>query len=293
MRLFIFTGIFLLGLVSLASPNSTLTHFQETDGEGEINKKDKQGRKQGRWLILGKDRPNSGYPENGKVEEGNYSDNRKDGIWTKYFKDGKTPRIIGEFKDGRPKGSYTKMYESGKIREKGTFVNGKQSGSYQTFYENGNVAQEKTFNEVGLEEGVQKYYYPNGQEEFVFTKKNGVATGKAIRYTEDGQIKEVITYGEDGKVQNREIKEVQDKPDEVVVEEGTGGPSGANGNMRGKVFDRDGYNKVYNDDEELWMDGKFKAGKLYNGKLYKYDSDGILLKIEVWKNGKYHSDGQL
>ncbi len=28
-------------------------------------------------------------------------------------------------------------------------------------------------------------------------------------------------------------------------------------------------------------------------KAYKYDSDGILLKIEIWKRGKYHSDGQL
>ena len=53
------------------------------------------------------------------------------------------------------------------------------------------------------------------------------------------------------------------------------------------------YNKVYNDDDELWLDGKFKSGKLWDGKLYKYDSDGILLKIEIWKEGKYHSDGQL
>jgi hypothetical protein len=41
------------------------------------------------------------------------------------------------------------------------------------------------------------------------------------------------------------------------------------------------------------MDGQFKTGKLWDGKLYKYDSDGILLKIEIWKSGAYHSDGQL
>ncbi len=293
MRLFILSSILSFGLVSYASPNPVLSfiYSQQSDEDGDINKKDKQGRKQGRWLILGKDRPNSGYPENGKIEEGTYSDNRKDGLWTKYHKDGKTPRIIGEFKDGRPKGEYTKMYASGKVKEKGTFVNGRQNGTYQTYYENGNVAQEKTFNKSGLEEGVQKYYYPNGQEEFVFTKQNGVTTGKAVRYTEDGQVKEVIIYGANGKVESREVKTLEVKP--VEETEGKGGPSGANGNMRGKVFDRDGYNKVYNDDEELWMDGKFKSGKLYDGKLYKYDSDGILLKIEVWKSGKYHSDGQL
>jgi antitoxin component YwqK of YwqJK toxin-antitoxin module len=279
-------------LISRSNPILGYSHILQAEGEGEINKKDELGRKQGQWIIKGKDRPSSGYPENGKIEEGQYTDNRKNGFWTKYFKDGKTPKLIGEFKDGRPKGEYTKLYENGKVREKGTFVDGKQSGTYTTYHPNGKVAQEKNFNEAGLEEGVQKYYYPNGQVEFEFEKKNGVTTGKAVRYTEDGQIKEIITYGKDGKVEQREVKEVKvEKP--IVTAEGNGGPSGEKGNMRGKTFDRDGYNKVYNENEELWLDGKFKAGKLFDGKLYKYDADGILLKIEVWKNGKYHSDGQL
>jgi hypothetical protein len=41
------------------------------------------------------------------------------------------------------------------------------------------------------------------------------------------------------------------------------------------------------------MDGQFKNSRLWDGKLYVYDSEGILLKIEIWKEGKYHSDGQL
>ena len=41
------------------------------------------------------------------------------------------------------------------------------------------------------------------------------------------------------------------------------------------------------------MDGIFKNSKLWEGKYYKYDDDGILLKYEIWKNGCYHSDGQL
>ena len=111
------------------------------------------------------------------------------------------------------------------------------------------------------------------------------------RYTENGKVKLVISYDENGKVVSSEEKVIETPTD--IVEEGTGGPNGANGNMRGKVFDKDGYNKVYNTNEELWLDGKFKKGKLWNGKIYQYDADGILLKIEVWKNGKYHSDGQL
>ena len=41
------------------------------------------------------------------------------------------------------------------------------------------------------------------------------------------------------------------------------------------------------------MDGEFKNGKLYNGKLYIYDENGLLEKIEIYKKGKYHSDAQL
>jgi antitoxin component YwqK of YwqJK toxin-antitoxin module len=58
-------------------------------------------------------------------------------------------------------------------------------------------------------------------------------------------------------------------------------------------FQPNGYNKVYNAQDEIWQDGDFKDGRLYNGKVYVYDRDGILLKVKVYKNGVYHSDGQL
>ncbi|MFD1551553.1 hypothetical protein DNU06_03390 [Putridiphycobacter roseus] len=291
MKNFLLSSLIIVSLFSLfaTSPNLRINSIKQTDVE--INKKDDKGRKQGPWVILGKDRPEQGFPENGKIEEGVYVDNRKNGFWTKYFKDGKTPRIIGEFIDGRPKGQYTKMYSNGIVKEEGTFKDGHQEGSFKTYYENGNVAQEKNFNINGLEEGPQTYYHPNGQVEFEFNKKQGITKGTATRYSEDGQVVEIIQYNEKGEVATREVKEIKTKP--IKVEEGTGGPSGSSGNMRGKTFERDGYNKVYNENEELWLDGKFKNAKLWDGKLYKYDADGILLKIEVWKNGKYHSDGQL
>jgi antitoxin component YwqK of YwqJK toxin-antitoxin module len=41
------------------------------------------------------------------------------------------------------------------------------------------------------------------------------------------------------------------------------------------------------------MEGNFKGGQLWDGRHYIYDEDGLLLKVEVYKNGVYHSDGQL
>ncbi len=61
----------------------------------KINKKDEQGKKQGHWIYFGKDRPGTGFPEEGKVEEGDFKDDRKEGIWIKYHIDGKTPKLKG------------------------------------------------------------------------------------------------------------------------------------------------------------------------------------------------------
>jgi antitoxin component YwqK of YwqJK toxin-antitoxin module len=62
---------------------------------------------------------------------------------------------------------------------------------------------------------------------------------------------------------------------------------------KGAKFQANGYNKVYNNNDEIWQDGIFKNGVLWDGKVYEYDRDGILLKVKVFKNGVYHSDGQL
>ena len=87
----------------------------------KINKKDEQGKKQGHWIYFGKDRPGTGFPEEGKVEEGDYKDDRKEGIWIKYHSDGKTPKLKGEYENNRPKGNYTKYHENGLVKDDGRF----------------------------------------------------------------------------------------------------------------------------------------------------------------------------
>ena len=58
-------------------------------------------------------------------------------------------------------------------------------------------------------------------------------------------------------------------------------------------FNPNGYNKVYNSMKELWLEGTFKQSQLWDGRVYIYDEDGLLLKIEVYKEGVFHSLGQL
>ena len=267
-----------------------------TDQDGKVNVTDEKGRKQGRWVFLGKDRPDSGVPATGKVEEGKYVDDRKEGIWIKYHTDGITPALKGNYENNRPKGQYTRYWSNGQVKEKGVFEKNIYRDSLIRYYENGQTSYQGYYNELGKEDGKIKYYYPNGQVEYEYDSKNGVISGKAIRYYENGDVKEISTYDATGNQLNTVAKEpvnpmVKVKDPSASKEKApviAGTPK-----TQGVKWAPNGYNKVYNNDGEIWQDGEFKNGALVNGKVYVYDSDGILLKVKVYKNGVYHSDGQL
>lgn len=266
----------------------------EFNQDDKLNQKDQQGKKQGRWLYLGKDRPQEGYPAEGKIEEGPYKDDRKEGTWVKYHNDGVTPKLRGEYVNNRPQGQYVKLYPNGKVKEQGTFVRNLYQDSLVRFHENGKKEYEANFNGTGKEQGTVKYYYPNGQLEFEYTAQDGKPNGKATRYFENGDVKEVIFYGADGSVEKSEQREMVN-PAVKVVELGSKetAPKISAPRTKGIKFQANGYNKVYNANDEIWQDGNFKNGVLWDGKVYEYDKDGILLKVKVFKSGVYHSDGQL
>jgi antitoxin component YwqK of YwqJK toxin-antitoxin module len=268
-----------------------------SNDQDKINWKDDQGRKQGHWIIFGKDRPEQGFPPEGKVEEGDYLDDRKTGIWIKYHNDGMTPRLKGEYDFGRPKGAFTKFYPNGNVQEEGVYVKGKYLGVMKKFYEDGTIMYDGNYNDEGQEEGTIRYYHPNGKIEYEYSSKNGVPNGKAVRYWPNGDVKEEVSFDETGEVSSFLAKEMVNQPEEVKnpveVSNAKAAPTPKGAVTKSGVFNKNGYNKLYNENDELWMDGDFKNGLLYDGKLYVYDKDGILLKIEVYKKGKYHSDGQL
>ena len=41
------------------------------------------------------------------------------------------------------------------------------------------------------------------------------------------------------------------------------------------------------------MDGEFQDGKLWSGKHYIYDENGLLERIDVYKEGKFEGNGVL
>lgn len=269
--------------------------FPFNDQDGKINQKDANGLKQGRWVYFGKDLPAEGIPAEGKVEEGSFKDDRKEGTWIKYHNDGVTPRLKGEYSFGRPKGKYVRIYPNGVIKEQGTFEKNQYHDSLTRNYENGVVEYKANYNGAGKEQGTVKYYHPNGKEAFVYEAANGVPSGKATRYHENGDVKEVIYYNAAGTVEKSQVYEPV-HPMITVKDPGASekkAPPVGDGKVNGGTFKPNDYNKVYNTEGEISQDGDFKNGKLWDGKLYIYDKDGILLKVQIFKLGKYHSDGQL
>ncbi|MEO9532605.1 MAG: hypothetical protein ABJG68_16380 [Crocinitomicaceae bacterium] len=99
-----------------------------------LNQTDKEGLRQGYWIIYGADKPEKGYCDTCKIEEGTYIDDRKNGVWKKYYKDSQTVRLQGTYVRGRPNGPYIKYYENGCSREEGTFKY-KKKRSYKLYNE--------------------------------------------------------------------------------------------------------------------------------------------------------------
>jgi antitoxin component YwqK of YwqJK toxin-antitoxin module len=269
-----------------------------------LNQIDDFGKKQGHWIFYGKDKPEKGYPLEGKIEEGVYKDDRKNGNWIKYHKDGITPSLKLQYVNNRPNGYYEKYYPTGILREKGRFVRGKQQGEFLSYHECGSIQTRKYYLENGREDGYVWYYYPSCSSkdsidhlEMVYRKKDGVTVDTLFRFYFSGCVKEVVIYNNGRQASKTSYL---DDCDMEVSEYGTKGYVSPNPiidpiqppiHKEPKKY-QNGYNKIYNENDEIWMDGEFKGGKLWNGKIYKYSSDGLLAKIEIWKNGKYHSDGQ-
>ena len=291
----LFLSFLLIGTFFVSNPSYANEFYALEQQDNGVNVIDVNGKKQGKWVYLGKDRPDLGYPLEGKIEEGTYKDDRKEGEWIKYHHDGVTPRLRGYYINNRPQGEYVKYHPNGKVKEKGSFERNKYIDSLTRFTSTGQLEYQAVYNAEGKEDGKVKYYYANGELEFEYTSNNGNPVGEAVRYYENGDVKEILEYGPDGTVMKREEKEMVNPSVKVVNPNASRekAPKAAAPRTKGVPFLPQGYNKVYNDNDEIWLDGIFKNGNLWEGKVYEYDKDGILLKVKVFKEGVYHSDGQL
>lgn len=174
---------------------------------GTLNQKDENGNKQGHWIYYGADRPEAMIPPEGKVEEGNYTNDRKEGVWIKYHEDGVTPKLIGQYEKNRPKGNYEKYYPNGQLKEFGLFEKNLYHDTLYRYHENGALYYIAFYDSIGKEDGLVQYFFPNGQLEFTFNCSSGKIQDSTIRYYNNGDIHEIEYYNDSSLVIDKKFFE--------------------------------------------------------------------------------------
>ena len=277
-----------------------LASFSVKAQEDTINQMDDLGRKQGLWFYYGKDRPELNYPLEGKVEEGFFRDNRKDSVWIKYYQDGFTPKIMATYRNNRPEGPYKKYYPDGTLQETGNFSKGRYEGARCRWYVNGNKQYYADIDST-------VYWRENGCRELLYlhdsvnlrtktyryssTNCNEITDSSSMRYNPDvdyqpseridGVVRASVAcnFGpEPSKISVRTEKFVAENPDYS---------DSAICNCQ-KVSDN--RLKCYNSLNDLYFMGKCEDGVI-SGRIYFYDKDGILVRLEVWRNGEFKEVG--
>ena len=266
----------------------------ELSGKDTINFTDAAGKKQGKWVIKNITLHKPCYTDDQIVEEGKYIDSKKTGPWKEYYCNKNVKSVI-TYENNRPNG-YAKMYhDNGKIKEEGMWKNNRWVGDYKLYYDNGQVQQAFKFNVSGKREGTQTYYWENGQVMIEGNWAEGKEAGVLKEYYENGDIKSEKMYAggtiDLAKTKTYEPKKpiVAKKPEEKV-EAPPVIPAKTEKDNLGKTFNGEGYWKLYNQNKQVSKDGTFSKNRLIDGKVYYYDNDGMLMRVAIYKGGKYVGD---
>lgn len=260
----------------------------------ELNQVDDNGMRQGHWIIKGYMSEEDSYGPNDTVEEGVYLDNLKEGTWKRFHSNGNLRSEI-TYSKNRPYGPYAIYYENGQLEESSTWHRNKNVGDFNRYYSNGQPQQIFFFADNGKRNGQQKYFYENGQVALDVVIQNGKEEGEYKRYYENGDLKESrkFTGGVtvDGTIKShRQTGKVATKADpiEKTIVESQSTPDKPN---IAYSFEPDGHNVLYDANQQITQVGNFNNGRLWDGKWYRYSTEGILVRIEIYKGGKYIGTG--
>ena len=257
-----------------------------------LNRVDEMGRKQGFWKVTAPNMDKPGYSDGQLIEEGRYTNSKRIGLWKRYWPNGKVMSEI-TYQMGRPRGAYRTYYPSGRTEEQGNWDLDRNTGKFQRYHPNGQLAQDFVFTPDGVRDGEQKYYHENGQLAVQVNVEQGKEDGTLKRYTPDGQLQQVAEFN-DGVINAANSKYLKPVPkaEEVKVDpKAAPAPAvTAEETTNAVTFRENGYNTLYDRQLRISQQGEFKQGRLYDGRRYTYDKDGILQRIQVFKQGRYSGD---
>jgi antitoxin component YwqK of YwqJK toxin-antitoxin module len=105
------------------------------------------------------------------AELSGYHNGREQGIWRKFYKNGK-PQSIREFDEGNKVGNYIAWWENGRKKLHYSFDKDEYSGLCQEWNSMGQLILEMHYRN-GHEEGAQKMFYDNGKVRANYVVLNG------------------------------------------------------------------------------------------------------------------------
>lgn len=153
-----------------------------------------------------------------KVAEGNFVDQKKEGVWSLYRNTLKVTQE--EYKNGLKHGVAIRFYETGEIVEKCTWVNGQQEGTYQVFYKNGKPYFQCKM-KGDMRHGLVLIYFDNGMQELEGEYKNNLRQGEWKYQNKQGQYLYSLHYNE-GQILNPEVRDSIDALEMKKMEENKG-----------------------------------------------------------------------
>lgn len=269
-----------LALCSAALTVSSQT-FEIFKGD-TINRRDANEMRHGWWKVRNTEGKFKGYEEGQLVEEGEYVNNKKNGVWTKYYPNGQKKQEL-TFANNVANGYARIYYRNGQLQEEGMWQQNKWSGQYKYYNENGNLKYDWNYNSAGKREGLQKYYHDNGMLLYLGEWKNGAESGELLEYYDDGSLR-TRRYFNNGKI---EEDKTENLPQGKTFDDNTKKYSGKiqqaqKPRATGEIVD--GFNRLYNSDGTLSKEGDFKNKQLIDGKVYVYEAKK-LVKTLIFKGG--------
>ena len=102
------------------------------------------------------------------MNEGEYLDDKKHGLWTTYYANG-SKRTEGHYNRGKKEGVWIQYWPSGGKKSEGAFADDKFTGPHTVYHENGNIAHHGVYNvhvgrsSDGTKEGPWTYYEEDGK----------------------------------------------------------------------------------------------------------------------------------
>ncbi len=269
---------------------------QEASNE---NYTDPSGKRQGHWTIFGKMQKDKSYPGEGKVEEGNYKDSQKTGIWKAYYPDGKNKSEF-TFVNNRPNGHAIKYNENGTKAEEGTWVGVRWVGDYKLYYEDGTERQSFNFNSAGQRDGKQIYRNPNGTLAIEVTLKAGKEEGWKKEYDANGNLVRETFYN-GGAIDSSKTKEYPPvtgaskvvKDDDINGEGEKAPEAKKEEKLPTGTFSGEGGPHTLYANGQVTKKGTFHLYRLIDGESRIYDSNGLLVQIKLYRGGKYVGDAPI